>query len=115
MTLEDIPKDAFITVTETYSGGSYIVKGDGVQTIEEQILPVSDNPEGYTVRFNNTYDDGKLSGNGATNLYEKGDNGRWSWKQLTEDAVEDAGGDSGGDDEGGGNAGGDSPGDTDQN
>lgn len=115
VTLEDIPKDAFITVTETYSGGSYIVKGDGVQTIEEQILPVSDNPEGYTVRFNNTYEDGKLSGNGATNLYEKDDNGRWSWKQLTEDAVEDAGGDSGGDDEGGGNAGGDSPGDTDQN
>lgn len=79
--LEDIPAGAHLTVTEVYSGASYTLTSDEIQTttiVAEQVMEVS---------FTNTYNEELTPGYGVTNHFDYDEDDGWQWSRLTDNST----------------------------
>lgn len=74
--LDDIPAGLEITITEIYSGASYTLTSDEVQTG----VIVAD--EIFEADFNNTYNGELKPGHGVTNHFDYSEDDGWQWSQL---------------------------------
>lgn len=88
VTLENIPANATVTVTEVYSGASYTVSGDSVKSdiIIYSEKAVEEGATEASVSFANNYDGGLKGGYGVTNHFESDGNGGWTWENPTQSA-----------------------------
>lgn len=85
ITLEHIPAGLTVTVTEIYSGASYVVEGkDSDTALIWSGAAVSAGVSGEaSVTFTNRYDGGNRGGYGVTNRFESDGNGGWTWENPT--------------------------------
>lgn len=71
-----IPADAEVEVKEIYSGAAYSIQGDDTVTVT--VLSKDDKSAPATVSFENTYNDGELTGGyGVLNTYTMGSDAKW--------------------------------------
>lgn len=85
VTIKHIPAGATVTVTEIYSGSSYITTTDPEQTTV--IIAEGEDGSPVHVAFENEYDHHLNGGSSIVNKFEYND-GNWQHKQLTDSAQE---------------------------
>lgn len=80
--LDNIPAGLTVTVTEEYSGASYVNSGAGSQTA---VIPsdaaVEAGAGAAAVTFQNRYGGGNRGGYGVTNHFESNGTGGWTWEK----------------------------------
>lgn len=91
--LDDIPAGLIVTVTEEYSGASYVNSGAASQTAEIWSYAAVEAAEETgastaAVTFQNRYDGGNRGGYGVTNHFESNETGGWTWESQTVDQPE---------------------------